>query len=252
MTLAESLDIQKGTLVSLIGAGGKTTTLFHLARELHANGGKVLVTTTTKIFKPNKPHVDRLFLVQDADALISACQAISRPAIIGAGYGIDDDGKLIGLPATWLDQIEKNGQFDNILVEADGAASRLFKVPSELEPVVPSLSRLVVWVMAIKILGKPLDANTVHRAERAAELLAAQPGTILTEEHIVRLLAHREGCLRGIPAASRKAALINQADGVEEIEAARKLASALLRLGFQRVVITSFLSDNPVKNMASH
>ncbi len=252
MTLAESLGIQKGDLVSLIGAGGKTTTLFHLARELHARGGRVLVTTTTRIFKPNKPHVERLFLVQDVDALLSACQTISRPVIIGAGYGVDDDGKLLGLPATWLDRIEESRQFDGILVEADGAASRLFKVPSELEPVVPSLSQLVVWVMAIKILGKPLNADTVHRAERAAELLGAQLGTILTEEHIIRLLAHRQGCLRGIPAASRKVALINQADGVEDIEAAKKLASALLPLGFQHAAITSFLSDNPVRNMVSH
>lgn len=251
MTLVESLGIQQGEMISLIGAGGKTTTMFHLARELHHRGGKVLVTTTTKIFKPNKPHVERLFLVQDPEALTSACRDIPRPVIIAAGYGVDDDGKLLGLPAAWLDQVERGRLFDAILVEADGAASRLLKVPSEMEPVVPTLSQLVVWVMAIKVLGQPLDTSTVHRAERAVALLGAQLGTILTQEHIVRLLAHPEGCLRGIPAASRKVALINHADGVEEIEAAKKMASALLPLGFQRAVITSFLSDNPIKNMAS-
>lgn len=248
----ESLGIRKGEMVSLIGAGGKTTTLFHLATELHEQGGKVLATTTTKIFKPNKPHVQRLFLVQDVDALISECQKISPPVIIGAGCGVDDDGKLLGLPTAWLDQLEKSRQFDGILVEADGAASRFFKVPSEMEPVVPDLSQLVVWVMAIKVLGKPLDANSVHRAERAVALLGTQLGTILTQEHIVQLLAHSDGCLRGIPAASRKVALINQADGIEEIEAAKKLAPALLPLGFERTVITSYLSDNPLKGMFSY
>ena len=70
MTLKEALGLKKGKMVSLIGAGGKTTTLFFLARELWEEGGKVLVTTTTKIFKPAKPHVHKLFLVQDPKALV--------------------------------------------------------------------------------------------------------------------------------------------------------------------------------------
>lgn len=249
MTLAESLGVQAGEMVSLIGAGGKSTTLFRLAKELRQKGGKILVTTTTKIFKPDKPHVERLFLVEDVDAFIAESQNIPRPVIIGAGYGVDEEGKLLGLPAAWLDEIEKSAAFDGILVEADGAASRLFKVPSEMEPVVPKLSNLVVWLMAIKVMGKPLDANSVHRAERAVALLGVPPGTILNQERIVQLVAHRDGCLKSIPAASRKVALINQADSPEEIEAAQKLARALLPLGFERVVIASFSSDAAVKDV---
>jgi molybdenum cofactor cytidylyltransferase len=252
MTLAESLGVQAGEMISLIGAGGKTTALFRLAREARDKGCKVLVTTTTKIFKPNKPHVERLFLVQDVSALIAESRIITRPAVIGAGYGVDDEGKLLGLPALWLDEIEQSAEFDTILVEADGAASRLFKVPSELEPVVPKRSSVVIWSMAIKVLGKPLDANSVHRAERAVALLGVSSGTILTQEHIVKLLAHRDGCLKGIPAASRKVALINQADSPEEVEAAQKLAGAILPLGFERAVIASFLSDETVKNVTSN
>jgi probable selenium-dependent hydroxylase accessory protein YqeC len=170
--------------------------------------------------------------------------------VIGAGYGVDEQGKLLGLPAPWLDDIVKSAELDAVLVEADGAASRLFKVPSELEPVVPTLTNLVIWTMAIKVIGKPLDASAVHRAERALALLGLPAGTILTQQHIVKLLAHRDGCLRNLPAASRKVALINQADSPEEIAAAQTLARALMPLGFQRVVITSFLNDEPVKTVA--
>jgi molybdenum cofactor cytidylyltransferase len=251
MTLAEALGVGAGELVSLIGAGGKTTALFRLAKELRERDSKILVTTTTKISKPTKPHVDRLFLVQDVNALIAESRNIPPPAVIAAGYGIDDEDKLLGLPAPWLDKIQKSAEFDALLVEADSAASRLFKVPSELEPVVPHLSSLVIWSMAIKVIGKSLDANSLHRPEQALALLGASPGTILTAEHIVKLLGHRDGCLRGIPAASRKAALINQADSAEEIEAAQKLAGALLPLGFERVVISSFLSEKAVKEVIS-
>jgi hypothetical protein len=79
-------------------------------------------------------------------------------------------------------------------------------------------------------------------------LLGAPPGTILNAEHIVHLVAHRDGCLRGIPPASRKVALINQADSPEEIDAAQKLARALLPLGFERIVIASFLADEAVRD----
>lgn len=252
MRLADSLGVKGGDMVSLIGAGGKTTTLFRLAKELRETGGKTLVTTTTKIFKPNKPHVERLFLVRDVKALTAEIRNIPGPAVIGAGYGVDDEGKLLGLPAPWLDAIGESAELDAILVEADGAASRLFKVPSELEPVVPKLTDLVIWSMAIKVIGKPLDANSVHRAERAQALLGVAPGTILNQEHVVKLLAHPDGCLRGLPAASRKVALINQADSPEEIAAAQSLARAVIPLGFERAVITSFLSDEAVKNVTSN
>ncbi|HEX2227388.1 MAG TPA: selenium cofactor biosynthesis protein YqeC [Candidatus Binatia bacterium] len=247
MRLADSLGVKAGEMVSLIGAGGKTTTLFRLARELRDAGGKILVTTTTKIFKPTKPHVDRLFLAHDAEALIAEVANIPRPAVIGAGYGVDDEDKLLGLPTPWLDDIKESAELDAVLVEADGAASRLFKVPSELEPVVPKLSNLVIWSMAIKIVGKPLDANSVHRAERALALLSVPPGTLVTPEHILKLVAHPDGCLRGLPAASRKVALLNQADTPDELAAAQLLARALTPLGFERAVITSFLSDEAVK-----
>jgi probable selenium-dependent hydroxylase accessory protein YqeC len=236
-------------MVSFIGAGGKTTALFRLANELREKGGKILVTTTTKIFKPAKPHVERLFLVQDMNAFITESKKIERPAAIGAGYSVDEEGKLLGLPVPWLDEIEKTAEFDAILVEADTAASRFFKVPSEMEPVIPQLSHLVIWVMAIKVLGKPLDASSVHRAERALALLGVSPGTILTQEHIIQLLKQRDGCLKGIPEASRKVALINQADSAEEIAAAQELARALLPLGFERAVIASFLGDEGFKDV---
>src|SRR5437899_9932326 len=204
MSLKAALGLESGQMLALIGAGGKTTTLFRLARELRDDGGKILVTTTTKIFKPTKPHVDRLFLVEDVDSFRDEASKITAPTIIGAGYALDDEGKLLGLPSDWLDQLQRSGQFDSILVEADGAASRLFKIPSEIEPVVPNSCDVVIWIMAIKIIGKPLDANVVHRAERAVSLLGVTPGTPLKAEHILQLVKHPEGCLKGVPAQSRK------------------------------------------------
>ena len=252
MSLKEDLRLEPGQMTALIGAGGKTTTLFWLAKELRDDGGKVLVTTTTKIFKPAKPHVDRLFLVQDAEAFQAEAAKIAAPAIIGAGYSVDDEGKLSGLPSAWLDQLQQSSQFDAILVEADGAASRLFKVPSEIEPVVPKSCAMVIWVMAIKVLGKLLNTDSIHRPERAIALLGISQTTQLTKEHILQLVKDPLGCLKGVPAHCRKVALLNQADSPGEIETAKELARDLVRLGFERVLITSYLTDHPVKAVTTN
>lgn len=249
MTLKEAFSLRRRDMVALIGAGGKTTTLFHLAKELFDDGGKVLVTTTTKIFKPTKPHVQRLFLVQEVDALLEESKRINGPAVIGAGYAIDDADKLLGLPAAWFEALQARGGFDWILIEADGAASRLFKIPSELEPVIPANCSLTVWAMSVKALGKSLDSDHVHRAERAASLLGLTGSTLITAEHILQLVKNPAGCFKGIPSLSRKIALLNQADSPEEVESARRLGRALLPLGVERAIITSYVNSEPVKEV---
>jgi probable selenium-dependent hydroxylase accessory protein YqeC len=251
MRLKEALGVRHGEMVSFIGAGGKTTSLFWLASELRAEGSKLLVTTTTKIFRPAKPHVDRLFLIDDVNALLTESAGMTPPVIIGVGRSVDADGKLIGLPVSWLHPLHASGQFDGILIEADGAASRLFKMPAESEPVVPESSTLVIWVMSIKAVGQPLDSRFVHRAERAVGLLNVAPETPLSRAHIVQLLQHPLGPLKGIPVGCRKIALLNQADTANEVEEAQRLAEAMAPLGLERIVISSFVNGEPLKQIVS-
>lgn len=249
MTLKEALGLEKEKMLSLIGAGGKTTTLFRLANELFQEGERVLVTTTTKIFKPTKPHVHKLFLAQDLQGLLSELAKIKEPVIVGVGSGLDDAGKLMGLPLEWFDTLEKKAEMNWILIEADGAASRPFKVPAEYEPAVPEGCPLTVWVMGIKVLGQRLTPDWVHRAERGAILLGVELGTPFTEDLIINLLGHPRGCLKGIPPNGRKIVLINQADSMEEVKRASYLGHALIRHEIDRVVITSYRHGDPVKEV---
>ena len=246
MLLPDALGVTRGEMVSLIGAGGKTTTLFRLAKELRDQGCKLLVTTTTKFFKPAKPHIDRLFLVDDVQALLDVCADLATPTIICAGCGVNQEGELLGMPTQWLDRLNLDGAFDAILVEADDAASRLLKIPADNEPVIPESCQATVWIVAIKILGKPLTDEWVHRSARARELLGLPVEARVSEEILLQLLQHKDGCLKGIPPASRKLALINQADSPAEMAAARVLGAKLQKLNFDKVVITSYASAEPI------
>ena len=157
-----------------------------------------------------------------------------------------EEGELLGMPTPWLDRLNQDGAFDAILVEADGAASRLLKIPADNEPVIPESCQATVWIVAIKILGKPLTDEWVHRAARARDLLGLPADARINEEVLLQLLQHDNGCLKGIPPASRKLALINQADSAAEMAAAQALGEKLLRLNFAKVVITSYASAEPI------
>src|SRR4051812_36583588 len=49
MRIREALNVQRGDIVAFTGAGGKSTTMFRLGRELAAEGWRVIATTTTRI-----------------------------------------------------------------------------------------------------------------------------------------------------------------------------------------------------------
>jgi probable selenium-dependent hydroxylase accessory protein YqeC len=221
MMLKEALGLGNEKTVSLIGAGGKTTTLYCLAHELWQEGNKVLVTTTTRIFKPSKPHVHKLYLAREVEALINPLSGLTEPLVAGVGYGLESEEKLVGLPLEWFDRLADTGAADRILIEADGAKGHHFKVPLEYEPVIPEHCAVTVWIMSIKAVSQPIMNGWVHRADRAAALL---PG-------------------------SRKIALINQVDDSAELEKAAHLGRAFLQHGIGRVVLTSYLDKDVVKEV---
>ena len=80
MELAKALDVRKG-VTAIIGAGGKTTLLLALAREL-AQAARVIVTTTTHIYPPDGFPC----LLQPGEAEIAAalekhpCVCVGKPA----------------------------------------------------------------------------------------------------------------------------------------------------------------------------
>ena len=51
-SLRQALLLGEGGVISLVGAGGKTSLMFRLAHELSLTGDSVLTTTTTKIYVP--------------------------------------------------------------------------------------------------------------------------------------------------------------------------------------------------------
>jgi probable selenium-dependent hydroxylase accessory protein YqeC len=249
--LRDALLLKDDGVVSLVGAGGKTSLMFRLARELSREGKRVLTTTTTRIHAPTVEQSPACILAVTAEEILErAAPALSRHRHITAAAGLSPDpGKLEGLTPDTVDLLRASQVFDWIIVEADGAAGRPLKAPAAHEPVVPSCSGWLVGVVGLRALGKPLTDQWVFRAKMFSRITGLPPGTAVTEEAIAAALVHAKGALKGAPRECRCLAFLNQADEPGAKEAGLKIAERLQRMGvskIQRAVIGQVLGEPPV------
>ncbi len=146
--------IEKNMIVGITGSGGKTSLMFLLAEELCQNG-RVLVTTTTKIFEPCKNQYENLFLCEE------------KKILKGTGKNIDilglkiENGKLISPDEKEIMKLKS--QYDYVIYEGDGSKQKLMKYWKPYEPCILSFTDIVIGVGNIKALGLPFNEENVHR-----------------------------------------------------------------------------------------
>ncbi len=187
-------------LLSIVGAGGKTTTMYTLAAELAAQGKRVITTTTTNIYIPRSDETDTLVVAAETSTLREMVNAAwgrhRRVTVAGKVIG---SGKLSGVQLDQPYALLQKGGADVVIVEADGARHSMIKAPAEYEPVVPAQTNVALIVMSAEAINQPLSVEIAHRPERIAALLGINQGDILTPVLIARLMAHELGGLKNIP-----------------------------------------------------
>lgn len=215
MTLIEALGLKFQSIISLVGAGGKTSFIFTLAREASALGKSVLVTTTTAMFNPAykktpvcSPH--RLVIG-------SINELITRPGTGGtitmAARNLKkNEKKLEGYSPKELSPVLTSSCFDLVLIEADGAKMRPIKAPADHEPVIPSQTDLVVGCIGLDCLGTPLESPWVHRPEHLAKLSGQDIGTLVTPATLTRLATSKTGIFKSVEPKMKKVLVLNKAD----------------------------------------
>jgi len=174
----DSLNIASPGVISLIGAGGKTSLMFCLARELAGAGSTVLSTTTTNVHFPSKEQ-SAVTLVADTaqDLAAQSVSFLKEHRHLSAGIlHVPDTGKLKGFAASVIDEIWHAGCFDWIIVEADGARQLPIKASDTHEPVMPSVTTVVVHVTGLDALHAPLDDHHVHRSDLFSRNTGLAPG----------------------------------------------------------------------------
>ena len=199
-------------VITVIGSGGKTSLIWHLAASFVRSGRKVLVSPTTKMFPPSKPV----------------------PGVTLAGHFNETSGKLESLPPEDLEKLVADHDF--ALLEGDGAKGLPLKAWAAHEPVVPPFTTLTIGVLPLWPLGKVISEDLAHRLPLFLELTGAAAGERLTQKHILSIITGGK-TQPGLFAKARGKKLLffryadsyfdNHVDGGQAVKQAREIVEAL-------------------------
>ncbi|MCR5732773.1 MAG: putative selenium-dependent hydroxylase accessory protein YqeC [Sphaerochaetaceae bacterium] len=167
-------------IISITGGGGKTTFLIRFASYLKKKGKSVLITTTTKLIRPELIDYkeDKVFYLRD-DVLSY------RPVNEVVFYAkILNERKCQAIDTADVSSL--SALYDVILIEADGAANLPLKLHTEKDPVVAKETTLTVMIMGLGGYNKSIKDVCFGSCEDG----------IADKNFIQALLDNREGVLK--------------------------------------------------------
>ena len=198
--LSDLLDLPPRPLISIVGAGGKTTTMYTLANELAQRGKRVITTTTTNIYFPKEDETDTLIVAAETRALLKMVSAAwkqhHRVTVAGRAIGA---GKIAGLQLDQSYELLMKSGADVVIVEADGARHKMIKAPAEHEPVVPPQTNVALLMMSAEAINQSLSDRIAHRPQWVATVTGINLGDLLSPAVIAKLMTSEQGALKHIP-----------------------------------------------------
>ena len=215
----------QGDQCAWVGAGGKTSLIFALTKEISPDS--CVISTTTKMAFDEGKHVNHFIERNDLDSL--EFNNIDGIFLIYKEKSITEPSKVKGFSENELLPFSQKLKAKNISfhIEADGSKRKPLKFPADHEPNIPSFVNKVCIVVGLSVLGKELNEENVHRSELFAKLLGVPKGTIINLDHLFLLLSHPEGGLKNIPSSAEKLLFLNQADLIADKENLKQLVLRL-------------------------
>jgi probable selenium-dependent hydroxylase accessory protein YqeC len=216
---------EKGHVVSLVGAGGKSSLMAQMAEVCSAYGRRVLVSTTTHIWKP----ADGSF-VESTEEMQARWQA-GQYAVAGQEA---PNGKLCMLPEQTLRAWMKQAEL--VFLEADGSKQRPMKAPAQGEPVLLPESDIVICVIGMSALGRPIR-EACFRLLELESLLGKEGNQVVTEQDMIRLFLSSQGGRKAV--GNRQYYMVlNQCDDERKRKKAEQIMRELNRLGYENIRAT--------------
>lgn len=182
--IEEIFDIRKNDIISITGCGGKTSLMMSLALSL-GKKGRVLVTTSTKIALP-KEGFDRIYSSFDS------YKYDKNERLICLGEKVYGKDKLKSLGYDKLKSII--GDFDYVLIEADGCRNLPLKFWYDHEPVIYDFTNKVIGVLPIKIVGRQVSYEFIYNYQGFSKNIGSG---IIDSKMINKLISYEKGFYKG-------------------------------------------------------
>jgi len=213
--LANFLEITYGSIVSVIGCGGKTS-LINLIARCNADK-KVLISPTTKMFPLQAEDITQCYTVEECGL------HIPHIGVQIFGQLNKKAGKLKALPEEILKELIQ--QYDIVLLEADGSRSLPFKGWLDNEPVVPNYTTHTVGVVALNAIGVPATEENVHNLSEFLSLTGLIKGDTITDQAVESMVCSPQGMFKN--AVGEKYLVIPNIESEAEHQVARAFCELL-------------------------
>ena len=237
--LLSALDLSGG-VVSLIGAGGKKTTMYELASLFD---GRVALTSTSHMFQYDETKVDLVTIDRN-----SPLEFNLDARVVAYAGPTETRNRVGGLMPSQIETIWRKGNYGLVIIKADGARSRMIKAPADHEPLIPDFTQLVLPLTSGIVIGQSLTSLIAHRVDLLAEILELEVGGMIKPLHLAKLISSPKGSLRGTK-NMRVVPVINMVDDAR-IEAACTEAALIafsLTNRFDRIVLAELRHSKVVK-----
>lgn len=227
-------------ILTVVGAGGKTTVVSKLGAVAVSLDRPVVVTTTTKMgseqVAPWNPYYGD-------DVTLGESHIVEQIKCgqMGAWFQEVAGHKVVGLEPGLLDALHDRHPDWSIVVEADGAKTKWLKAPKPHEPVIPTKTVTTIAVVNMQVLGKPLTEDYVHRIEEVQAIMEIPLGDSITPEGVVKLLGHDNGIFQY--AQGKRIVFCTGCDTVDSTVVDAFL-QALQSLSLHKVVLANGYGEN--------
>ncbi|MGN0907546.1 MAG: selenium cofactor biosynthesis protein YqeC [Bullifex sp.] len=206
--LADVLYDDNRAVISITGAGGKTSTLASLAREYRKRGLSVLITTTTKFQGPKQFAYGLDHAFSDETAVLLH-EPVKGEIVYYAQRSTVDMKKYVSPRHEILSLLIS--RYDVTLIEADGAKTLPLKLHSERDPVILPETTATLALMGASACMDRADNNCFgYEGDELAD-----------SEFYQWLIDAPEGVLKR--AKGKTMILINQCDMMEDVSHFRPL-----------------------------
>ena len=235
-SMDRALRAHRSACIAFMGAGGKTTALFELARSMQP---PVIVTATSHLGAWQAGLADRHIMTDTPAPLEGLAHGLQGVILITGELEGDRTRPVHDRLLRWLHEF-CGEQGMPLLIEADGSRQKPLKAWAGHEPAVPSFADQVVQVAGLSGLGKPLQEEFVHRPGIFSALAEMAINDIVTPEAVVKVLTAPSGGLKNVPGQAHRLVLLNQADTSSLQAVANGMVRPLLA-AYDAVIVSSLM-----------
>lgn len=225
---AFAVPLKKPMIISLVGGGGKTSTMYQLAKEMEVLGLKVIVTTSTHIRYPMDYSV---MLIEKASEMKDY---IWNSNIVVVGREIAPS-KLKGIEYNEIYNLSHYA--DVLLIEADGAKELPLKVPAEHEPVIIPETDLVIACVGLDSIGQTVR-DGCFRSAYVEDFLQVGEDHIITPLDVSKILVNEAGSKKQVGDKAYRI-ILNKADDRERVASGIEVME---NIQGETCILTSFKS----------